>query len=122
MIKGSCLCGGITFSINGKPEAASHCHCRMCQKQHGAAYATYARFARSQIEYHSGQELLASYNSSADVMRRFCKVCGANVEWGYEQQRPEKVAIAVGLFDTEFDFPVTVDLHLESKASWLRGD
>ncbi|WP_435276460.1 hypothetical protein [Psychrobium sp. nBUS_13] len=39
------------FSISAQPQKVSHCHCTMWQKQHGAAFATCARFKRADIYY-----------------------------------------------------------------------
>lgn len=58
---GSCLCGAVSFRLLSEPKAATHCHCRMCQKQHGAAFATYASVPKSDLEYLSGQALLTAY-------------------------------------------------------------
>jgi len=38
---GSCLCGSIKYTTNSEIMAVSHCHCSMCRKAHGAAFATY---------------------------------------------------------------------------------
>ena len=119
MIKGSCLCGKIRFTIEGTPVKVSHCHCRMCQKQHGAAFATYARFRRDQVNYQSGTDNLATFNSSEDVLRKFCSNCGSNIEWGCSERFPQWVAIAVASFDTSFQVPDIIDLHEQSKACWL---
>ena len=118
---GSCLCGAVKFEIESDPVAVSHCHCIMCQKQHGAAFATYARFRRSEINYTAGENELTAYNSSNDVLRKFCKICGSNIEWGCSERFPEWVAIAVGTFDTKFQAIEIKDLHLESQACWLTG-
>ena len=42
-LRGSCLCGGVRFEITGPLMRSSHCHCRMCQKQHGAAFRSRSR-------------------------------------------------------------------------------
>jgi len=119
MITGSCLCGSIRFEISGEPDSVSHCHCKMCQKQHGAAYATYARIKRSDIRYLIGEEYLAIYNSSDDILRKFCRECGSNIEWGRNEKNPTKVGIAVGLFDTDFHVSSIKDICIESKETWL---
>lgn len=119
MHQGSCLCGQIAFEINSDPVKVSHCHCRMCQKQHGAAFATYARFRRAEVKYLRGEDKLSVYNSSDDVLRKFCRCCGANIEWGCSERMAEWVAIAVASFDSEFKAPRIVDLHQESMACWL---
>lgn len=119
MIKGSCLCGSIRFEINAKPDSVSHCHCKMCQKQHGAAYATYARINRSDIRYLTSEEQLTVYNSSDDILRKFCRKCGSNVEWGRSKNNPTKVGIAIGLFDSDFHAHSIKDICIESKERWL---
>ncbi|GLX76695.1 hypothetical protein tinsulaeT_00350 [Thalassotalea insulae] len=118
---GSCLCGSIKFEIVSDPVAVSHCHCKMCQKQHGAAFATYARFKRADVEYTKGKEKLSVFNSSEDVLRKFCSICGSNIEWGCSERYPEWVAIAVGSFDNDFSTSEIKELHQESKVCWLRS-
>ncbi|HCA63195.1 MAG TPA: GFA family protein, partial [Pseudomonas sp.] len=39
---GSCLCGVVRYRIDAPIDALTHCHCKMCRKAHGAAFATYA--------------------------------------------------------------------------------
>jgi hypothetical protein len=117
-IKGSCLCGRITFVITAESDSVTHCHCKMCQKQHGAAFATYARFQRNKLHYTTGEELLVIYNSSNDVLRKFCRECGSNIEWSCSKRNPERVGIAVGALDSIFSAKGIKQLHLESKADW----
>lgn len=40
--QGSCLCGAVTYQVSTPLKAITHCHCKKCQKSHGAAFATYA--------------------------------------------------------------------------------
>ena len=41
MARGSCLCGGVAWEADGPFDLMSHCHCSICRKAHGAAFATY---------------------------------------------------------------------------------
>ena len=118
---GSCLCGAVSFRLRSEPKAVSNCHCRMCQKQHGAVFATYASVRLSDLEYLSGQELLISYNSSESVVRKFCGVCGSSIEWSGSEKFPDWVSIAVALLDTSFEPETIKDIHLESRACWLKS-
>ncbi len=120
MHSGSCLCGAVSFRLLSEPKAVTNCHCRMCQKQHGAAFATYASVPRSDLEYLAGQELLTSYNSSASVVRKFCGVCGSNIEWIDSEKFPDWVSIAVASFDGRFEPDNIKDVHLESRVCWLQ--
>lgn len=119
MNRGSCLCGEVVFSIIAHPQKVSHCHCTMCQKQHGAAFATYARFKRTDITYIQGAQLLRSYRSSSDVERKFCMLCGSNIEWAMPDLMSDYVAIALASLDDQSFVDEIKILHRQSSAQWL---
>ena len=50
MTTGGCLCGAVRYRLLESSQGATHCHCCMCRKQHGAAFATYARYRREAVE------------------------------------------------------------------------
>ena len=76
---GSCLCGEVPFEIDGPLMRSSHCHCRQCQKAHGAPFRTRARVAAADFRFLAGEELVSFYESTPGTHRGFCKVCGAPV-------------------------------------------
>ena len=78
-IYGSCLCGGIRFAISGELQSPSHCHCSMCQKQHGAAFRSRARVEAKDFEWVKGEELVTFFESTPGVFRGFCSVCGSPI-------------------------------------------
>jgi hypothetical protein len=119
MHKGSCLCGGVSYALKSEPKAVSHCHCRMCQKQHGAAFATYASLPRVDLSYLSGEQLLTSYNSSGSIMRSFCSRCGTTIEWAGSERYPDWVSIAVATLDTPLRPRRAKHIHLDSRVCWL---
>src|SRR5204862_1813357 len=63
-LRGSCLCGGVRFEIDGPLMRASHCHCRQCQKAHGAPFRTRARAAAADFRFLAGEELVSFYEST----------------------------------------------------------
>jgi hypothetical protein len=40
-MRGSCFCGGVLYEAD-RVALMSHCHCTMCRKTSGAAFATWA--------------------------------------------------------------------------------
>jgi len=36
ILTGGCLCGDVRYRITAAPVEALYCHCRMCQRAHGA--------------------------------------------------------------------------------------
>ena len=77
VIKGSCLCRSVSYEITGSFIAAGNCHCHMCRKSHGAAFATWAFIEPDQFRWTSGEEWVEGYQSSPGRERCFCKKCGS---------------------------------------------
>lgn len=118
MYKGSCLCGCVMFELMSEPKAAVNCHCRMCQKQHGAAFATYVSVPENDLVYLSGLDMLSTYNSSEGIARKFCRRCGSNIEWSGSHKFPGWVSVALASLDTPVKPKKISDIHLESKVGW----
>ena len=79
MVKGQCLCGAVSFEIQGALSAPTLCHCGMCRRHHGAPGAyTSAPVSAYRI---SGEESLNWYGSSGDAERGFCRLCGSKLFW-----------------------------------------
>ncbi len=79
MLTGSCLCGDIAFEINGPVDQIGHCHCSMCRKFHGAAFATFAVTAPEHFHWRRGEDKAAHFRSSSHGWRNFCPRCGSAV-------------------------------------------
>ena len=79
MLTGGCLCGDIAFAIDGPVETVGHCHCSMCRKSHGSAFATFATVSTDDFQWVKGEERVVTYQSSAQRSRRFCARCGSVV-------------------------------------------
>jgi hypothetical protein len=79
MAKGRCLCGAVSFEIEGSLRAPSLCHCSQCRRLHGAPGAyTGAPASAYRI---TGEESLNWYRISARSEQSFCKLCGSKLFW-----------------------------------------
>ena len=67
--KGSCLCGQITYSVSGFSDKAANCHCSMCRKFHGAAFA--ALVAVTDFILLSGEQELREFTAHNGTVRTF---------------------------------------------------
>lgn len=79
MVRGSCLCGDVTYEVDGPFSGMTHCHCSMCRKFHGSAFATYIHVAGENFRWLGGESSVASYASSSEGVRLFCPHCGSAV-------------------------------------------
>ena len=119
LLKGSCLCGGITYEINAPLRDVINCHCSMCRKAHGAAFRTRASVKTSDFKFLSGEELLTYYESSHGEWRSFCRVCGANLITKFAQF-PDVYGFALGTLDTDPQIKIERHVFTRYKAPWYR--
>jgi hypothetical protein len=118
MLRGSCLCQAVIYSASCTGASASHCYCTMCQKQHGAGAGTYTNISRADVIIERGQTLITEFASSEHGRRAFCQLCGSTLFWRSEQT-PNRIAVALGTLDSVFVEPVEIELHTDTKPSWL---
>ncbi len=122
MAKGSCLCRAVRFEVNGPFDRASHCHCSMCRKAHGAAFGTYARVKQSDFKLLSGAEDIAAYASSPRTKRTFCRKCGSTLQF-LSEKFPQEIDIALGTLDDDPGVRPVMHIFTGSKAPWYEiGD
>ena len=98
MNKGSCLCGDISWQIDGDILMMSNCHCSMCRKIHGAIMVTFSIFPKAAFTIERGEDNLGRFDSSLPVHRYFCKTCGAPL-FILADDAPDIVELATGTLD-----------------------
>lgn len=121
--RGGCLCGVVKFEVDEFLPEIAHCHCSMCRKFHGAAFATIAGVSRSHFRWIEGEEALTAYRAENGTTRTFCRHCGSSLMFSSPRASPEIVEIALGA--VHGDIPVKPNAHIfvGSKASWTEfGD
>jgi hypothetical protein len=77
MTTGRCLCGTVRYEIDGPFSNMAHCHCSMCRKHHGAAFATFVGAPIGGFRWLKGESEIDSYQSSRQGTRSFCRHCGS---------------------------------------------
>jgi len=117
MIKGSCLCGNVKYTISGDVGDIEHCHCITCRKAHGSAFSSVAAVDESVFDL-SGYEFLKSYESSKGKLRYFCSKCGTQI---YAKRASHShVILRLGSLDTDLLSQEKKHIWVSQKASWFR--
>ena len=117
---GSCLCKKITFEVEKFQGPIGHCHCKMCQKFHGAAFSTFAEAKKLDLHWLSGKALLTYYRADNDSVRTFCGWCGSSLLFESAYNRAEgTIEIALAAFDQLEVVHVDAHIYTESKANWF---
>ncbi len=93
MIKGSCLCGAITFETAATPVAASMCHCGQCRKQSGGVWSS-AQVPETDLTI-SGP--VSWFAASPKAKRGSCPTCGSFLFW--QGTGEDSISFALGAVD-----------------------
>ncbi len=112
MHKGSCLCGAVSFVVNGELGAPDACHCSQCRKQSGHYFVS-ANVPRSALEI-QGADKVVWYQSSEKVRRGFCG--GSTLFW--DPVFKDWTAIAMGALDTPTSVKLAMHIHVASKGDY----
>jgi hypothetical protein len=96
MPSGSCLCGAVSFEVEGELESPDACHCSQCRKTSGHYWAS-TDIPRDRITVR-GEDQVCWYRSSEKVRRGFCRTCGSSLFWDVDGR--SNLAIAMGAFDS----------------------
>ena len=114
-IAGACLCGAVRYEINGRLLDAGNCHCSMCRKGHGAAFATYASVDPGEFRWSCGEELVSHYESSPGSSRMFCSVCGSTLG---ATENGQIDSVTLGTVERDSGTRPRSHIFVGSKAPW----
>ena len=112
-LTGRCLCGSVAFAAP-PPSRVHYCHCGMCRRATGSAFAVLAWFNCDEVRWVSGTPALR--RSSALAMRGFCRHCGTSLLLQYDASK--ELALMVGAFDRPEDFAPTYHYGVEGRLPW----
>jgi len=117
MYSGKCLCGVVAITVNGAISDIIHCHCSLCRKNSGTAYATNGFVNRADFVIEKGQQALSAFSFKAGRTRYFCQHCGSPV-YSSNAQDKSRIRVRLGIFDSDIiERPVSHNF-VDSKANW----
>lgn len=115
---GSCLCGGVTFSVGFPTKWMAHCHCTMCQRAHGAAFVTWVGSEAQKFDLADPERVLRWHRSSVDAERGFCSRCGSSLFFRSEKW-PGEVHVARANFISELDREPEGHGYYDTHVGWF---
>jgi len=92
---GHCLCGAISYVVDGPMGDILQCHCEPCRRATGNFVAS-SRTSLDNIEI-SGEEKLRWHDLGFSKYG-FCRECGSHMFWKAED-RPETIGVQLGCID-----------------------
>jgi hypothetical protein len=116
MVEGSCFCGTVRYQADGPFSSMTSCHCSMCRKHHGAAFATYVSASLEGFRWVRGEDALLRYQSSPQGVRNSCGVCGSTVPMASET--PALALLPAGPLEGDPGIRPQAHIFVGSKAPW----
>jgi hypothetical protein len=118
MLRGSCLCGKVSYEIRGAPIGMYHCHCGVCRKASGASLATNLIVSAQDFVIASGRDDLSAFESSPRKQRWFCSGCGSPI-YSQDERTRGIVSVRCGTLDSDPGIRPSVHAFAASRAPWV---
>lgn len=117
MLRGSCLCGAITFEVEGALSPPDACHCSQCRKWTGH-FLVSADVPRTALKI-SGADSIVWYRSSDKARRGFCATCGASLFFDpLDTDRHKWTGVSMGAFDTPTGTSIALHIFVGEKGDY----
>jgi len=120
-IKGSCLCGKVTYQFSGPIKVFQYCHCTRCQKITGSAHASNIIIDPDQFEWLTGEKLVGRFElpEAKHFACSFCKTCGSSLPW--ITQSGKAIIVPAGTLDDDPKVKPTHNIFFADKACWFEN-
>ena len=117
-IRGSCLCGSVSYSCDAEPAFVGVCHCKNCQKQSGSAFSVVVAVPEAAL---SIEGPLKTYHDTGDsghpVLRNFCPECGSAITT-LAAAMPGMAIIKAGTLDDTSWLDPQMHVYCASAQTW----
>jgi len=114
---GSCLCGMVKVKVHGPILDIIHCHCSLCRKSTGSAFATNGFVATDDFEVYEGFNVIKSFEFKPGRERHFCSNCASPI-FSSNADDKGRIRLRLGLLDDDIVERPMSHNFVSSKANW----
>lgn len=120
-IKGSCLCGKVTYQFTGPTKVFQYCHCTRCQKITGSAHASNIIIDPEQFEWLTGESSVGRFElpEAKHFASSFCTTCGSSLPW--LTQSGKAMIVPAGTLDDDPKVKPIHNIFYADKACWFEN-
>ncbi len=113
---GSCQCGACRYEVTEGQALQTVCHCRMCQRATGNAFAPLIAVETAHVTWEGMPKLFQSSNLA---QRGFCGECGTPLF--YQRLGCGEIEFMVGTINSDFNYSPVRNHGAESRLGWVLG-
>jgi hypothetical protein len=117
-LTGSCLCGEVSYEIDGPVRDVVNCFCNQCQKTSGHHVAA-TRANKDDIKIIK-DNTLQWYECLPNVFRGFCNNCGGNLFWDNKKAEDNGLAIMAGSLDAPTNLKTIGNIFTEDASDYCK--
>ena len=118
-VDGACLCGAVSYSINGALRPVVACHCSQCRKTSGHFVAA-TEVGDETLEIRDPEGALRWYRSSPSARRGFCSGCGSSLFWKRDDK--DRTSIMAGTLTGDTGLTVEAHIYTADKGDYYTLD
>jgi hypothetical protein len=123
MVRGSCLCGGVAFEIDGALTPIQLCHARRCRKFTGSSVSPELGARREALRWLRGEDLITRYEAPIlhqppPLRRAFCRVCGSPLP--VDLEGTDFVVVLAGVLDDDPGTKPFRHIYMSQAPAWDR--
>ncbi len=115
------MCGEVEFQVEMPTLFCGHCHCTMCQRQHGAGYVTWIAVPDERLVIQKGGASLERFASSDHGTRSFCRRCGSSL-FCVSTHHPGQTDIVLANLKSPIDREPQVHIYWDDRADWTQAE
>lgn len=120
VVKGSCLCGEVSYEITPPFKSFRYCHCPRCRKHTGSAHASNLFVAPDHYRWVKGEDVVSQFNlpDARSFARCFCTKCGSPVP--HHSRRGNYVVVPAGSLDDDPHILPECSIFWDFRAPWFK--
>jgi len=117
-ITGSCLCGKVSYAVEGNLGIFQYCHCSRCRKFTGSAFSANLMVVPDKFRWLTGEEWVCRHavEGAKHFATAFCRNCGSSLPW--LGQTGKAMVIPAGTLDEPPSIRPFQNIYFSSHASW----
>ena len=119
-LTGQCFCGQVRYQVQTPLQFVVHDHCSICRRIHGAAFVTWGGVVEAtSFKLLAGAENLASFKSTPEAERQFCKTCGSHLFFRSSQWEDE-IHFTLATITSEITHMPKAHVFFSDKPPWMK--
>lgn len=117
---GRCMCGAITYEVEGDPLFIGVCHCKDCQRQGGTSFSHLMGVMSDQLKVSGDtlKEFVTEADSGGQAHRKFCGNCGSPI-YSSPSSNAGMAVIKAGTLDDTSGLTPMMHVWCSSKMDWI---